>query len=455
MSTYKVSYRSSETNRRRSRPVEASSPEEARQLIGSEATEIYSIEFVPPPLASDAQRDYLRAFGDRRWNDSTLTRDQAHDLIDQYVARDAPTDWSFRDSYPATESQFESYHYYGGKLNPDFAKLTQGEMRRLIDRIRPSEGQNAPDPVSPRQALVLRFFFEPAVTNRFMRMTKKDVNLLIDAFYEENPEARKVWDSWKEDHRIPERTHLVDSAKVEQNAYSMLGKPPLSLNCLTTFKTKTQLDAERGQQRQRREEEANVRHRQALRTSQSLPSVDLSLIPYKGWSAAARAFKTKYRKFGAEVMIETRQEIDIFLEENSSEDENQNYSFNVHVFIQDYDGLAWEFGVDVGDEKALEFCNHDSTINRVPTSLPFAPDKYPFERQAYEDFLNLLLNPALAQEKPAKGAKINPLDNPFKSLKAEPVLGTSSEPSALPAADFSILTAETTAPVKKPWWKLW
>lgn len=136
MSTFKVSYRSKETNRRRSRHIEAPSVDEARQLIGLEAKEIFSIEFVPPPLASDPQRDYLRAFGDRRWNDPTLTKDQAHDQIDQFVEKDAPTNWSFRDSYPATQDQFEKYHYFGGKLNPEFAKLTQGEMGRLIDRVK-------------------------------------------------------------------------------------------------------------------------------------------------------------------------------------------------------------------------------------------------------------------------------------------------------------------------------
>jgi hypothetical protein len=150
MNTFKVSYRSKETSRRRSRHIEAPSADEARQLIAMEAKEIFSIEFLPPALASDAQRDYLRAFGDRRWTDSTPTKNQAHDLIDQYVAQDAPTNWSFRDSYPATEDQFEKYHYFGGKLKPEFSKLTQGEMGRLIDRVRPCEGQDAPNPVSPR-----------------------------------------------------------------------------------------------------------------------------------------------------------------------------------------------------------------------------------------------------------------------------------------------------------------
>ncbi len=116
MNTFKVSYRSKETNRRRSRHIEAPSADEARLLIAVKAKEIFSIEFVPPPLASDSQRDYLRAFGDRRWNDSTLTKDHAHDLIDQFVAKDAPTNWSFRDSYPATEDQFEKYHLRSGML---------------------------------------------------------------------------------------------------------------------------------------------------------------------------------------------------------------------------------------------------------------------------------------------------------------------------------------------------
>jgi len=243
MSTFKVSYRSKETNRRRSRHVEATSADEARQFIEAEAKEIFSIEFVPPPLASDSQREYLRAFGERRWNDSTLTKDQASDLIDQFVAKDAPTNWSFRDSYPATGSQFEKYHYFGGQLKPEFSKLTQGEMGRLIDRVRPREGEDPPNPVSPRQAMVLRFFFEQEVSDPFMRMTKSDVRLFFDAFYEENPEARKVWDSWKKTHGIPENTYLVDPATVEQNTYATLGESQLSLNCLNTFKTQRQLNA--------------------------------------------------------------------------------------------------------------------------------------------------------------------------------------------------------------------
>lgn len=420
-----------------------------------EAKEIFSIEFVPPPLASDSQRDYLRAFGDRRWNDSTLTKDQAHDRIDQFVAKDAPTNWSFRDSYPATEDQFEKYHYFGGKLKPEFSKLTQGEMGRLIDQVRPREGQGAPNPVSPRQAMVLRFFFELAVTNRFMRMTKSDVRLLLDAFYGENPAARKVWDSWKKTQGIPENTYLVDPAKVEQNTYPTLGESPLSLDCLNTFKTQKQLNAECEQWRQTQEEEARIRHKEAINASKRLPSVDLSKVPYKTWSAAARAFKTKYRKFDADLMIEPREEIDIFLEENSSEDEKDNYSLNITIFFHDYDGLAWEIGVGVGDEKTLEYCDHDSTINRIPTSLPFASDKYSFERKAYEDFLDLLLNPAPSRSEAAKAPKKNPPDSPCSALKNEPAGVTTSEPPPLPAADFSILGAKRAAPVKKAWWKFW
>jgi hypothetical protein len=113
-------------------------------------------------------------------------------------------------------------------------------MVGLIDRVRPHEGQEAPNPVSPRQAMCLRFFFEPAVTDRFIRMTKKDVNLLFDAFYQENPGARRAWDSWKKANGIPEHTYLVDPCRVEQNAYATLGEPPLSLSCLQTFKTQKQ-----------------------------------------------------------------------------------------------------------------------------------------------------------------------------------------------------------------------
>jgi len=455
MSTYKVSYRSRETNRRRSKRIEAPSADAARQLIAPEATDVFSIEFVPPPLASDAQRDYLRAFGDRRWNDPALTKDQAHDLIEEFVAKDAPTNWSFRDCCPATEAQFEKYHYFGGKLKPEFSNLTQGEMGRLIDRVRPREGQDAPNPVSPRQAMCLRFFFEPAVTDRFIRMTKKDVELLFNAFYQENSGARNVWNSWKKAHGIPEHTYLVDPSRVVQNTYATLSESPLSLNCLQTFKTQKQLDAEWEQRRRQREEEATTRHREAIKFSKRLPSVDLSKVPYKTWSAAARAFKSKYKKFGADLFIEASTEIDVFFEEDFFEDEHKNYSLHITVLYQDYDGLAWAFEVRVGEEKTLEYYNHDDTINRVPKSLPFTSDRYAFERKAYEDFLELLLNPAPSEPKPAKAPQSNPSGDPFSALKNGPVGVSASEPPPLPPADFSILAEKHEAPVRKAWWKFW
>jgi hypothetical protein len=114
-----------------------------------------------------------------------------------------------------------------------------------------------------------------------------------------------------------------------------------------------------------------------------------------------------------------------------------------------------QIGVGVGDEKTLEYCDHDSTINRVPTTLPFASDKYAFERKAYEDFLDLLLNPAPSQSEAAKAPKNNPPDSPCSALKNEPAGVTTSEPPPLPAADFSILGAKRAAPVKKAWWKFW
>ena len=88
--------------------------------------------------------------------------------------------------------------------------------------------------------MVLRFFFEPAVTNRFMQLTKSDVTLLFDSFYMENPGARNVWDNWKNANGIPEATYLVAPATIPQNTYARLGKLPLSLNCLSAFKSRNQ-----------------------------------------------------------------------------------------------------------------------------------------------------------------------------------------------------------------------
>ena len=328
-------------------------------------------------------------------------------------------------------------------------------MNRLIDRVRPGEDQDAPNPVSPRQAMCLHFFFEPAVTDRFIRMTKKDVKLLFDAFYEENPGARKVWDSWKKAHGIPEHTYLVDPSRVEQNTYATLGEPTLSLNSLQTFKTQRQLNAEWEQRRRQREEEAAIRDGEAINFSKSLPSVDLSKVPYKTWSAAARAFKSKYKNFDAELFIRAREEINVMLEENSAEDEKDNYSLIITVFFHDYDGLAWEIGVEVGDENPLEYCDHDATISRVPRSLPFASDTYAFERKAYEDFLDVLLNPATSGPKVAKAQQSVPPNDPYSGLKNRPVGVGACEPPPLPPPDFSILAEKQEPPVRRAWWKFW
>jgi hypothetical protein len=98
-------------------------------------------------------------------------------------------------------------------------------------------------------------------------------------------------------------------------------------------------------------------------------------------------------------------------------------------------GWPGKIGVGVGHEKTLEYCDHDSTISRVPTSLPFASDKYAFERKAYEDLLDLLLNPIPSQSKAAKAPRNNPADSPFSPLENEPSGVTTSEPPPLPAAD--------------------
>lgn len=63
MSTLKVSYRSKQTNRKRRKTVQAESEAEARNLIETEATEIYEVNFVPEPLATERQIQMLRALG--------------------------------------------------------------------------------------------------------------------------------------------------------------------------------------------------------------------------------------------------------------------------------------------------------------------------------------------------------------------------------------------------------
>jgi hypothetical protein len=431
----------------------------------------YSVEAVPPDLASEAQRDYLRAFADCRWNDPTLTKDQAHDLIDQFVAKDAPTNWTFRDSRPANEAQFKKYHYFGGKLKHEFSQLTQGEMGRLIDRVRPRDGQAAPNPVSPGQAMVLRFFFESAVTNRFMGMTKNDVMLLLQAFYEENPGVRKVWDSWKRQHGIPEHTYLVTPNRIQQNTYATLGQPPLSLNCLNTFKTQKQLDAEWEQQRQLRERQADIRHREAIHFAKNLPSVDLSNIPYKTWSAAATTFKAKYKKYNLDVYRDGsdrhNKQLTIELFGHSSEDEGDDHGLLIDVLfmLPGYVNGGWdcELSITVSNEKTLEYkCwqfraeTEYNTLKKVPRSLPFPSNAHALEGKLYEDLLHLLLNAAPAEPTPPKIAKANPPVNPFQPAVENASAHLSRpEPPELPPADFSILSDKHEAPVKKAWWKFW
>jgi hypothetical protein len=99
---------------------------------------------------------------------------------------------------------------------------------------------------------------------------------------------------------------------------------------------------------------------------------------------------------------------------NDVYDEAGNYSLIITVFFHDYGGLAWEIGLEVSDENALEYCDHDATITRVPRSLPFASDRYTFERKAYEDFLELLLNPVATE--------LTATEAPQSNTSGQPVL---------------------------------
>jgi hypothetical protein len=279
-----------------------------------------------------------------------------------------------------------------------------------------------------------------------------------------------VWNAWKKAHGIPEHTFLVDPSRIEQNTYATLLEPPLSLKCLLTFKTQKQLDAEWEQRLRQQEQEAEIRHRDAINSSKRLPSVDLSNVPYQKWSAAATAFKAKYRKYNVDVYRDGsdrhNKQLTIELSGYASEDENDDHGLLIDVsfMMPGYANGGWdcELSITVNDEKTLEYkCwqfrqeTEYNTLKKVPTSLPFPSNTHELERKAYEDFLEVLLSPAASESKSAKALQSAALHEPISDLKSEPVGVRPCEPPPLPRADFSILAEKLEEPVRKAWWKFW
>jgi hypothetical protein len=271
---------------------------------------------------------------------------------------------------------------------------------------------------------------------------------------------------WKKAHGIPDHTYLVDPSRVEQNTYATLGESKLSLNCLQTFKTQKQLDAEWEQQQRMREEEAEIRHGEAIHFSKSLPSIDLSNVSYKTWSAAATAFKAKYKEYSVDVYRDGsdrhNKQLNIELSGRTSEGEKGDYGLSIDVLfmLPGYVNGGWdcELSITVNDEKTLEYkCwqfrqeTEYNTLKKVPTSLPFPSNTHELEGKAYEDILNLLLNPVLTELTPPKVTNKRIPDNPLAPLKTR----SGGTAASLPAADFGILEGKHESPAKKAWWKFW
>ena len=122
----------------------------------------------------------------------------------------------------------------------------------------------------------------------------------------------------------------------------------------------------------------------------SLPTIDLSRLPYKTWAAAARVFKNKFAKIGADHQIDPQSggSVSLFIE--TVDDAEEEYFLGVDVFFEECNRLPYELevGVDSYREKGFEF-----PAKAVPRILPFPEGQYLTEQKYWAEFLQILTTP--------------------------------------------------------------
>jgi hypothetical protein len=147
------------------------------------------------------------------------------------------------------------------------------------------------------------------------------------------------------------------------------------------------IDQEWKRRQKIQEEERDARAKIYAQILTTLPTVDLSGLAYKTWAEAARSFGKRFAKFGAEVSIEPRSSVSLWIEWQGDEDDaDEETNLSVDVLFEEYgQRLAYDLSVGVSQEKGFEF-----PLNGVPPSLPFPEGKYPTEQNYWAEFLNIL-----------------------------------------------------------------
>ena len=198
----------------------------------------------------------------------------------------------------------------------------------------------------------------------------------------------------------------------------------------------------RGEEEKRektRNAERDGRSKIYLAILKTLPTLNLSAVPYKSWADSARSFKRKFAKFGADYEIDPRFSIDVSIEgtadaDEADDEEPDDYHLSMNVLFESYGpgkGLAREFSVGVDPYKENSF---DFSLNAVPVTLPFPEGKYLTEQRYWEEFLQILTAES----------------NSSSSMKPPP---SPPDRSGWPKTDGIFAPLTDQQPPKKSWWR--
>lgn len=382
MPDYKVHYRSAQTNRKRHKTVQAPSESEARKLVEPEATEIYEITFVPEPLATDRQIRMLRSLGANPQPGLTLSA--ASGQIEALLKSGRGVDDEiFHEGEPASERQLEYYRALGKKITPDIQQLSYNQMSRLIEKAKEA-GAVADYDIVDRE--------KPATESQFSRLRHFGIEVTPEMLRMNKAEIKKII-----------RTEEEKREKI-------------------------------------RKSERDARSKIYLGILKTLPTVNLSAVPYKIWADSARNFKRRFAKFGADCEIDPRFSVDLFIEGTSDTDETDDvepdeYHLSLNVLFESdgpEKGLASEFsvGVDPYEENGFEF-----SLLAVPITLPFLEGKYLTEQKYWAEFLRILTSEI------------------EHSSSTPPALGVSSTGRASAKTEGILAPSRDPQVQKKSWWR--
>jgi hypothetical protein len=156
--------------------------------------------------ASDNQIAYVKRLGGTVG--PTLSFEEASQLIDQLIQEEWRVERANRlygEEKPASSRQKFLIECLDGKVTPN---MSQYQASQLIDQLQQEEWRVKRKeriyaqgyPVSPRQQMVARFWDIP------LKKTREEATEWQNTFYLQDPDYRKAWELWKEEHKAEEIT---------------------------------------------------------------------------------------------------------------------------------------------------------------------------------------------------------------------------------------------------------